>query len=52
MPSRAISSVDEHDAILALIEEGADPRSIELAVRAHRLATPDAFLHRKRPAAP
>lgn len=47
VPARAVASVDEHDAILDLIEEGADPRRIELAVRAHRLATPDAYLHRK-----
>jgi len=51
VPSRAVASVDEHEAILGLIEEGADPRRIELAVRAHRLATPDAYLHRKKPAA-
>ncbi|SDR77457.1 GntR family transcriptional regulator [Agrococcus carbonis] len=49
VPGRATASVDEHDAILGLIEEGADPRRIELAVRAHRLATPDAFLHRTHP---
>jgi DNA-binding GntR family transcriptional regulator len=49
VPSRAVSSVDEHEAILALIEEGADPRRIELAVRAHRLATPDAYLQRIHP---
>lgn len=47
VPARAVASVDEHEAILDLIEEGADPRRIELAVRAHRLATPDAYLHRK-----
>ncbi|WP_206447203.1 GntR family transcriptional regulator [Agrococcus sp. KRD186] len=46
VPSRALPSVDEHEAILGLIEEGSDPRSIELAVRAHRLATPDAYFHR------
>ncbi len=49
VPSRAVSSVDEHEAILGLIEEGADPRRIELAVRAHRLATPDAYLQRNHP---
>lgn len=52
VPARAVASVDEHEAILALIEEGADPRRIELAVRAHRLATPDAYLHRKQPTQP
>jgi DNA-binding GntR family transcriptional regulator len=49
VPSRAVSSVDEHEEILALIEEGADPRRIELAVRAHRRATPEAFLQRIHP---
>lgn len=49
VPSRAVPAIDEHDAILGLIEEGADPRRIELAVRAHRLATPDAYLHRTHP---
>lgn len=52
VPARAVASVDEHEAILDLIEEGADPRRIELAVRAHRLATPDAYLHRKGRTAP
>ncbi|MCH1882471.1 GntR family transcriptional regulator [Agrococcus sp. ARC_14] len=52
VPSRALPSVDEHEAILGLIESGADPRRIELAVRAHRLATPDAFLHRVHPDKP
>lgn len=46
VPARAVASVHEHEAILELIEAGSDPRRIELAVRAHRLATPDAFLHR------
>ncbi|WP_347756522.1 GntR family transcriptional regulator [Agrococcus sp. ProA11] len=46
VPGRALPSVDEHEAILALIEAGADPRSIELAVREHRLATPEAYFHR------
>lgn len=46
VPGRALPSVDEHEAILVLIESGADPRSIELAVREHRLATPEAYFHR------
>lgn len=50
VPGRALSSVAEHEAILELIEQGADPRVIELAVREHRLATPEAYLHR--PTAP
>ncbi len=49
VPNRALASVDEHEAILGLIEDGADPRRIELAVRAHRLATPDAYLQRIHP---
>lgn len=49
VPNRARPSVDEHEAILQLIEQGTDPRGIELAVRAHRLATPDAYLHRTHP---
>ena len=52
VPGRAIASVDEHEALLGMIEEGVDPRRLELAVRAHRLATPDAFLHRIHPAEP
>ena len=47
-----LASVDEHEALLGMIEEGVDPRRLELAVRAHRLATPDAFLHRIHPAEP
>lgn len=46
VPERAAASVREHDVILELISSDADPREIELAVRAHRLATPNAFLHR------
>ncbi|QUW18703.1 GntR family transcriptional regulator [Agrococcus sp. Marseille-Q4369] len=49
VPNRAGPAIDEHEAILGLIEKGADPRRIELAVRAHRLATPDAYLHRTQP---
>ncbi|PWH07161.1 GntR family transcriptional regulator [Brachybacterium endophyticum] len=46
VPERAAASIQEHDRILQLIGEGADPRTIELAVREHRLATPKAYLHR------
>ena len=49
VPSRAVSSVDEHEEILALIEEGVDPRRIELSVRAHGRATPEDFLQRIQP---
>lgn len=44
VPGRAKESVDEHDAILALIESGADTIDIELAAREHRTATLDAML--------
>jgi DNA-binding GntR family transcriptional regulator len=44
VPGRARTSVDEHEALLKLIEDGADPLEIELATRAHRQATLDAFL--------
>jgi DNA-binding GntR family transcriptional regulator len=44
VPGRARQSVDEHEALLKLIEDGAGPLEIELAARAHRQATLDAFL--------
>lgn len=44
VPGRARESVDEHEALLRLIESGADDLEIELAARAHRTATLDAFL--------
>jgi DNA-binding GntR family transcriptional regulator len=44
VPGRAHASVREHEEILALIEAGADPLDIELAARAHRTRTLDAFL--------
>lgn len=46
VPERACASVDEHSEILRLIGDGAPAPDIELAVRAHRLATPNAFMHR------
>lgn len=52
VPERTAASVEEHEQILQLLEEHADPRRIELTVRAHRLATPDAFLHRRTDPAP
>lgn len=55
VPGRARESVDEHEALLRLIESGADDLQIELTARAHRTATLDAFLayksHTKGPAA-
>ncbi|MBM7829924.1 DNA-binding GntR family transcriptional regulator [Agromyces cerinus] len=44
VPGRAHESVEEHERILALIEEGADALEIELAARRHRTATLDAVL--------
>jgi DNA-binding GntR family transcriptional regulator len=44
VPGRARDSVAEHDHLVELIEEGADPLEIELAARAHRTATLDAVL--------
>ncbi|MGW4927951.1 GntR family transcriptional regulator [Agromyces sp. NPDC004153] len=44
VPGRARESVDEHDRIVDLIEQGADPLEIELAARRHRTATLDAML--------
>lgn len=44
VPGRAHESVEEHERILALIENGAAPLDVELAARAHRTATLDAML--------
>lgn len=43
VPGRARASVDEHEGILDLIENGADGLEIEMAARAHRTRTLDAF---------
>lgn len=45
VPGRARESVAEHEQILTLIEQGAEPLEIELAARRHRLATLDAMQH-------
>ncbi|MFC0582623.1 GntR family transcriptional regulator [Micrococcoides hystricis] len=44
VPGRAAESVDEHEAILALIESGADFATVEEAARAHRYRTLEAYL--------
>jgi len=44
VPGRAHLSVEEHERILRLIENGEDPLEIELAARRHRTATLDAVL--------
>lgn len=43
VPGRARASVDEHEGILKLLEDGADSLEIEMAARAHRTRTLDAF---------
>jgi DNA-binding GntR family transcriptional regulator len=44
VPGRARASVDEHEALLQLIETGADADTIEKAARLHRSATLNAYL--------
>ncbi|MFJ4044570.1 GntR family transcriptional regulator [Microbacterium sp. NPDC089987] len=44
VPGRARHSVEEHDQILQLIRDGAEPLEIELSARNHRWRTRDAFL--------
>lgn len=44
VPGRARESVEEHERIVELIEQGADALDVELAARRHRTATLDAVL--------
>jgi len=44
VPGRARESVAEHETIVGLLEGGAPAAEVEQAVRAHRLATLEAFL--------
>lgn len=44
VPGRAQQSIEEHTALIDLIESGADPLTVEMAARNHRLATLEAFL--------
>ncbi|WP_028267759.1 GntR family transcriptional regulator [Arthrobacter sp. MA-N2] len=44
VPGRAQESVQEHEALLQLIESGSNPDDIEKAARRHRSATLDAYL--------
>ncbi|MCC5575417.1 GntR family transcriptional regulator [Microtetraspora sp. AC03309] len=44
VPGRAQESVDEHEALLRLLEAGQTPLTIELAARDHRLGTLNAVL--------
>ena len=48
VPGRARASVAEHDALLALLADGAAPAAVEAAVREHRLAGMRAYLDRER----
>lgn len=43
VPARASESVREHEQLLSLIEQGAEPRDIEFCARDHRLGTLRAF---------
>jgi DNA-binding GntR family transcriptional regulator len=44
VPGRARKSVEEHDQLIALIESRADVHEIEMAARAHRTATLNAYM--------
>ena len=46
IPMRGRVSIEEHEALLALIERGADPLEIELAAREHKLHTVAAYEER------
>ncbi|MCY1673206.1 GntR family transcriptional regulator [Pseudarthrobacter sp. SL88] len=48
VPGRALGSVQEHENLLTLIENGADADTIEKAARQHRTATLDAYLAQTR----
>jgi DNA-binding GntR family transcriptional regulator len=43
IPFRADASVEEHEAIVALIRDGASPAEIEIAAREHKLHTVNAY---------
>lgn len=44
VPGRAQPSIEEHEELIQLIETGAAPLEIEVAARAHRMATLNAML--------
>lgn len=52
IPGRPHHSVDEHDQILTLLRDGADPLEIEMTTRNHRLRTLDAFVAARHPDSP
>ncbi|GAB3142840.1 GntR family transcriptional regulator [Micromonospora sonneratiae] len=47
VPGRSRASVEEHDALLALIRSGAEPGEIEMVARRHKLRTMEQFLARR-----
>ena len=49
VPGRARQSVEEHEALLGLLEAGAPADDVERAARAHRTATLDAYLAHRAP---
>jgi DNA-binding GntR family transcriptional regulator len=48
IPHRGLDSVKEHDRLIELIEQGADPVQIERFARQHKLRTLEAYLRWKR----
>ncbi|MFN3285208.1 MAG: GntR family transcriptional regulator, partial [bacterium] len=44
IPDRARQSVDEHDRLLDLVEQGAPPEEVEAFARQHKLRTLEAYL--------
>jgi len=44
IPHRGLQSVDEHDQLLDLVEQGASPEAVERFAREHKLRTLEAFL--------
>jgi DNA-binding GntR family transcriptional regulator len=52
VPGRAHESVEEHEALLRLIEDAAGADEIERAARRHRSATLDAYLAQSSPGPP
>ena len=52
VPGRAAHSVGEHDELLRLIRDGADPLDIEIAARDHRWRTMEAFREARHPHSP
>ena len=49
VPGRARQSVEEHEALLKLLEAGAPADDVERAARAHRTATLEAYLAHRTP---